>query len=267
MLSDAQVFSKTFHMVCSSERCMLIVQDILQRQKSAGLDQSARPIFVWEPVPDLCTPEELEKFLEACRVVDVVSPNELELGMMFSRPGWNEANEQDRKLVQEILQSGIGLESQGTLVIRAGKEGSYSYSKGQKGLWLPAYHQSQSDQTSKVVDPTGAGNSFLGALAQGMISQGRKPGHTIDNVLAASDGWSKIKATWGNESQVPQALICATVVAGFVVEQIGVPTISKAKDGSELWNETGFNERLRNYTQRLCTTLKQLPQNHEWMKD
>ncbi|OKL64070.1 hypothetical protein UA08_00780 [Talaromyces atroroseus] len=267
MLSDAQIFSKTFHMVCSSERCMLIVQDILQRQKSAGLGRSARPIFVWEPVPDLCTPEEHVKFLEACRVVDVVSPNELELGMMFGRPGWNETNEDDRKLVQSILLSGIGPESQGTLVIRAGKDGSYSYSKGQKGLWLPAYHQSQSGQASKVVDPTGAGNSFLGALAQGMISQGRKPSHVINDVLASSDAWNEIKFQWGNDGQVPKALVCATVVAGFVVEQIGVPTISTAEDGSELWNETGFSERLRNYTQRLCTTLKQLPQNHEWMKN
>lgn len=250
-------------MVCSSERCILIVQDIVERRRLAGLSHSARPIFVWEPVPDLCTPEEQDKFFAACRVVDLVSPNELELGMMFGRSEWNRANDDDRKLVQRILQSGIGPESQGTLVIRAGKDGSYAYSKGKKGLWLPAYHQLQ----SKVIDPTGAGNSFLGALAQGMVSKGRKPCQIMDDTLATSEGWDKIKAKWGNDGQIPHALICATVAAGFVVEQIGVPTISTAHDGSELWNETGFNERLRNYTQRLCTTLEQLPQDHEWVID
>lgn len=265
MLSNAQLFSKTFHMVCSSERCIHVVEEILRRRDSASSDTPARPIFVWEPVPDLCTPEEQEKFLAACRVVDLVSPNELELGMMFGRPGWHEADEDDRKLVQKILESGIGPENKGTLVIRAGKDGSYSYSRGRKGLWLPAYHQSEFDQGSKVVDPTGAGNSFLGALAQGMVSKDREPGKIMDSVLAKSDNWNKIKNKWGNAGQIPQALICATVAAGFVVEQIGVPTITKV-NGDETWNGTRFNERLRNYTQRLCQTLEQFPQDHEWLK-
>ncbi|KAE8554422.1 hypothetical protein EYB25_002961 [Talaromyces marneffei] len=264
MLSNAQLFSKTFHMVCSSERCIHIVQEILRRRESVSSNQSARPIFVWEPVPDLCTPEEQEKFLAACRVVDLVSPNELELGMMFGRSGWHESDEGDRKLVQKILESGIGPEKKGALVIRAGKDGSYSYAKGQKGLWLPAYHQSESDQVSKIVDPTGAGNSFLGALAQGMISKDREPCQIMDDILAKSDNWNKIKNKWGNNGQIPQALICATVAAGFVVEQIGVPTIATT-NGYETWNGTGFSERLRNYTQRLCKTLEQFPQDHEWV--
>ena len=76
MLSDTQMWSKTFHMVCSASRCISIVQHILQRREElhkAGkapstLDASKRPIFVWEPVPDLCTPEEQEKFFAANQV-------------------------------------------------------------------------------------------------------------------------------------------------------------------------------------------------------
>jgi sugar/nucleoside kinase (ribokinase family) len=200
-------------------------------------------------------------------MVDMVSPNELELGMMFGRPGWNEADPADRRLVQNILQSGIGFDNQGTLVIRAGKDGSYAYSSGRKGIWLPAYHETRADQTSKVIDPTGAGNSFLGALAQGMISEGR-PGHQLlDITLASSSPWEKIKTRWGNEGQVPKALICATVAAGFVVEQIGVPTVSMVEDGRETWNGTEFTERLRIYTQRLCKTLEQSPPDHDWLED
>ncbi|KAJ5832104.1 hypothetical protein N7474_000415 [Penicillium riverlandense] len=258
MLSDTQVWSRTFHMVCSASRCISIVQDILRRrdalhqagQAPSTTHASNRPIFVWEPVPDLCTPEEQEKFFEANRVVDVVSPNHLELGMMFDQPGWTE---ESTELVQKILDSGVGPDGKGCLVIRAGKDGSYAYSRNQK-IWLPAYHQPNSSGTTAVLDPTGAGNSFLGALAQGMVSAGRAPFQVIDSVLEQSENWRKEVDAWGQQRDLLLALICATVAAGFVVEQIGVPQISGAGNGRELWNQSEFTERLRLYTQRLFRT-------------
>lgn len=250
MLSESQVLSKTFHMVCSASRCMSIVQEILQRRQQLGKTHAERPIFVWEPVPNLCTPEEQEAFFAASRVVDVVSPNELELGMMFDQPGWSEQSEHGRQLVRKILESGIGPEGNGHLVIRAGKDGSYSYSQTQR-IWLPAYHEPKSGATA-VVDPTGAGNSFLGALAQGMVSEGRGPASVVDNILATSDEWVKEFESWGAQRHVLIALIFATVAAGFVVEQIGVPQTSVSGDGQELWNGTGFKDRVRLYAERLC---------------
>lgn len=271
MLSDAQVFSRTFHMVCSAERCIYIVEEILRRRQElqqkgdVPASRSGRPIFVWEPVPDRCTPEDQDRFFAASRMVDVVSPNELELGMMFGCQGWKETRVEDQELVKRILHSGIGPEGNGVLVIRAGKDGSYSYSRNHKGLWLPAYHQPNPNQRSPVVDPTGAGNSFLGALAQGMISEGRKPIQVIESVLESSDAWKQIIHTWGGNGQVPKALICATTAAGFVVEQIGVPSVTRGAGEKELWNGTEFTERLRIYTQRLCRTLEESPQTHDWL--
>ncbi|GLA95401.1 hypothetical protein AtubIFM57143_002409 [Aspergillus tubingensis] len=269
MLSDAQVFSKTFHMVCSSSRCISIVQTILRRReelqragKAPQVEHAAkRPIFVWEPVPDLCTPEEQERFLAANQVVDVVSPNELELGMMFGQPGWSEDTDYGKSIVKKILESGIGPDGNGHLVIRAGKDGSYSYSRSQR-VWLPAYHQPSASGVSAVVDPTGAGNSFLGALTQGMVSAGRKPANLIDSVLAGSTAWQEAVQAAAQHSQVLTALIFATVAASFVVEQIGVPRMSTSSDGKELWNETEFTERVRLYTQRLYRTLEESPQKH-----
>lgn len=129
MLSSSQVFSRTFHMVCSASRCISMVEEIMQRREqllsegkaSADSYATGRPIFVWEPVPDLCTPEEQEKFFAANKVVDVVSPNELELGMMFGQPGWSEESEFGKNIVNRILESGIGPQGGGLLVIRAGK--------------------------------------------------------------------------------------------------------------------------------------------------
>ncbi|KAJ6180894.1 hypothetical protein N7519_011355 [Penicillium mononematosum] len=269
MLSDSQVWSKTFHMVCSASRCISIVQDILQRrdelQKAGKAPPAAhafkRPIFVWEPVPDLCTPEEQDKFFAANKVVDVVSPNHMELGMMFDHPGWTEESQLGQQLVQRITDSGIGPDGNGMLVIRAGKEGSYAYSKSGK-IWLPAYHQPDASGATTVIDPTGAGNSFLGALAQGMVTAGREPFQVIGSVLSNSKTWNKAIESWGDYQHYPMALICATVAAGFVVEQIGVPQIDVDGNGKELWNQTEFTERVRLYTQRLLRTLEESPQRH-----
>lgn len=268
MLSDEQVTSKSFHMVCSSERAIRIVEEISRRRKVLQPDQTSKPVFVWEPVPDRCTPEDQDKFLAACRVVDIVSPNELELGMMFGRPGWNENNNGDREIVHKILRSGIGEDGNGAIVIRAGKHGCYAYGKGQRRIWLPAYHQPTPEGQSSVVDPTGAGNSFLGALAQGMVSSDdRLPMQIITSNLAGSATWSKLIDTWGNKSQVLKALICAISAAGFAVEQIGVPNVSRTEDGSECWNGTRFTERLHMYTQRLCKVLEESSQTQNWLTE
>ncbi|KAJ5161569.1 hypothetical protein N7492_006961 [Penicillium capsulatum] len=269
MLSEAQVWSRTFHMVCSASRCISIVRHIMNRRDEllkAGRAPSTggittRPIFVWEPVPDLCTPQEQEKFFAANRVVDVVSPNHLELGMMFDQPSWSEEADEGQHLVRRIIESGIGPNGDGSLVIRAGKEGSYAFSRAQK-LWLPAYHQPGDSGATAVVDPTGAGNSFLGALAQGMVSAGRESFNVIESTMSHSDTWRKALSSWGPRKDLPMALICATVAAGFVVEQIGVPDISAGVNGKELWNQDEFTERVRLYTQRLFKTVEESPQRH-----
>ena len=268
MLSNAQILSKTFHMVCSASRCLSIVHEILQRRKelqqagqtSSALQDTERPIFVWEPVPDLCTPEEQDNFFAASRVVDVVSPNHLELGTMFNQPGWTEVSEDSQRLVSKIIDTGIGPLNNGCLVIRAGKHGSYAFSKAGK-IWLPAYHQPDISGTH-VIDPTGAGNSFLGALAQGMVSRGREPFEIIQTILSPSSAWKEALDTWGPHRDLPLALICATVAAGFVVEQIGVPEIYMDANGREMWNQSVFTERVRLYTQRLLRTLETSPQRH-----
>ncbi|PLB43588.1 PfkB family carbohydrate kinase [Aspergillus steynii IBT 23096] len=266
MLSDSQVLSKTFHMVCSASRCISIVQEILRRREELQRGSQAsspleRPIFVWEPVPDLCTPEEQEMFFAANRVVDVVSPNELELGLMFGQSGWCEDEQFGQDIVRRILESGIGPDGAGHLVIRAGKDGSYSYSRAQR-IWLPAYHQPAASGSSPVVDPTGAGNSFLGALAQGLVGAGEGPTRVIGSVFASSVNWKDALKANGDRDHILEALVFATVAASFVVEQIGVPRMSTSTEGRELWNETEFTERVRLYTQRLYKSVEESPRKH-----
>lgn len=248
-----------------------MVDEIVQRRqqlrdegKAPADDEYAtqRPVFVWEPVPDRCTPEEQAVFFKAARAVDVVSPNELELGLMFGQEGWREDRAFGQEIVRQILQSGIGPDRQGMLVIRAGKDGSYAYTQPQqpqKRVWLPAYHEPGSSGAAAVVDPTGAGNSFLGALAQGMVTTDREPDRVVQAVLGEScQPWNEAITHW--QGYLP-ALVFATVAAGFVVEQIGVPQL-QSSGSTELWNGSEFTERVRLYTERLYRTLAQSPHAH-----
>ncbi|RKF59564.1 Protein MAK32 [Erysiphe neolycopersici] len=112
-------------------------------------------------------------------------------------------------------------------------------------LWLPAYFDTlnESKHQSQIIDPTGAGNSFLGALA-----------------LALARGIALEEAVcWG------------TVAASFMLEQVGVPVCSKdtrKKDKNikdvnfttitddeceyeESWNEDSVSKRLDEFLQRV----------------
>lgn len=95
-------------------------------------------------------------------MVDVVSPNDSELAAQFGKKSWR-PDEEGQSIVTAILRKGIGRQGTGMLVIRAGGQGCYAFRRG-VSLRLPAYHQQQ----SRVIDPTGAGNAFLGALAKAL---------------------------------------------------------------------------------------------------
>lgn len=251
------VFSKSFHMVCSASRCCEIVHGVLERRENLRRElkdlpstANQRPIFVWEPVPDLCCPDELEKFYEAIRLVDIVSPNDSELAGYFGKTEWDFKDPNDRKIVETIVDAGISPEGTGILVVRAGKRGCCAFSRG-KSILLPAC------QGLNVVDPTGAGNAFLGALAEGLVCSRRHTiSHHITSVLGQSKAWIDTCDAWGDEGKIPMALIYATVAASFVIEQIGMPTISVAGGKEECWNGISYAERLSSFANMLKAKLE-----------
>lgn len=177
-----------------------------------------RPIMIWEPVPDLCTPEELDNTLEALQYVDVISPNHEELASLcsFSHP-----ESVDKDAVEEqanrLLSHGIG-DGGGAVVVRVGKEGCYVLGKTVSG-WVPAYHT----ESKRVVDPTGGGNGFLGGFAVGIVR---------------SDG------------DVMEAALYGNVAASYCIEQVGVPNLHK-DDSGETWNADRPAHRLEKMRRRL----------------
>jgi hypothetical protein len=80
--------AKAFHIICSPNRCRELVGDILAlRKEHADEGSYVRPLFIWEPVPDLCTPDELLNCTNALPLVDVCSPNHAELAGFMGGDG------------------------------------------------------------------------------------------------------------------------------------------------------------------------------------
>lgn len=138
--------AKTFHMVCSADRCRELVSDLiaLRKDEAPPEDDSeeggeggggggggggyTRPIIIWEPVPDLCTPDELLKLTNCLPLVDVCSPNHSELAAFMGDSGVDpDTGEISTAAVERACEQLLGSMplSSFTLVVRAGEKGCY----------------------------------------------------------------------------------------------------------------------------------------------
>jgi len=215
--------SKSFHLICSPQRCIELVEGIVEKRQALDR-QLARPLFIWEPVPDLCVPAALEDTINALRFVDVVSPNHAEFAGLFDVSGTTQSGDVERAVMEDCcrkLTSSIDLSRRLDIVVRAGKDGCCVFSRTDhdKIQWLPAYH---SQNQSAVVDPTGGGNGFLGGFAVGLV-------RTKDAVEAA---------------------IWASVSASLCIEQVGMPILGHSSTGDETWNGVVVGDRLHEFKQR-----------------
>lgn len=235
-LTPTLLASRSFHLICSPLRCVELVNGILAR-RPPGLQ---KPLFIWEPVPDLCTPEELANTFDALPFVDVISPNHAELAALFGYLADSEDGNVDRFNVEacstKLLEAAARKRTSLAVVVRAGREGCYvaSYSPSVPNIytkksnvatkWLPAYHGSSPD---KVVDPTGGGNGFLGGFAVGLV----------------------------RAKDVVEAAIWGAVSASFAIEQVGVPTLMPGEGaGHERWNGVVVEERIDEFKKRCLST-------------
>lgn len=237
--------SKTYHLICEPSRCINLVAEILAKRRDIldGYphlrDTFIIPIFVWEPIEGSCRPSELDSFYKALKVVDVFSPNERELGLLFSGPNRGEDKLMPRELLhrrcQQLLALGFG-KKPSAVVVRMGASGCLIASHS-RFVDLPAYHTPPTDSAPEELtawqenktetwDVTGGGNAFLGGYCVGLLS---RPNDQIDNF-----GFTEFElaATYGS------------VAASFAIEQIGMPTLSQSGDGKELWNGDGKSVKI-----------------------
>ncbi|KAL5365832.1 Ribokinase-like protein [Aspergillus floccosus] len=218
LANAALLNSKAFHFLDSPQSIGPRVSALLARRAGAGIRE--RPLIIWEPAPPSCKPENLPGCLDAVSLVDVFSPNHLELLALYGEsPPATLDKVHIEDLTAQFLQNDVGPDGKGTVIVRAGECGCVVSTPEIVPTWLPPFYDSHDD---KVVDPTGAGNAFLGAYAVGFIE--------TESVIEA--------ACYGS------------VGASFAIEQVGMP--EKSTDGEEeLWNGVNVLSRLREYTSRL----------------
>ncbi|KAB5535248.1 hypothetical protein GE09DRAFT_1143170, partial [Coniochaeta sp. 2T2.1] len=132
------LFAKSFHIISGPNRCRELVNEIIGLRKDAAErgegpgGEYTRPIFVWEPVPDLCTPDELLNCTNTLPLIDVCSPNHAELAGFMGTSGILADGSPDTGAVEaacEQLLASMPLQSY-TLVVRAGKRGCYIAKNG-----------------------------------------------------------------------------------------------------------------------------------------
>jgi len=222
-------YGPAMHLICSPQRAQIVRKELFSALKLAeDASPPTAPWLIWEPVPDLCTPENRDEMFKTLPLVDVISPNHDELAGFFAdlpqTTSIKDTKEGIEELARRLLEVGVGQESSGAVVVRAGHRGSFVISKN-VNFWLPAYYASEEDNShKKVVDTTGAGNSFLGGLGAGLAQ------------------------TKGN---LVYAVAMGIVAASFVIEQIGTPVLESKEGQPERWNGVRVDERMEEYVKRV----------------
>ncbi|KAK9365876.1 Ribokinase-like protein [Lipomyces kononenkoae] len=209
--------SRTFHVISSPDRAQDLINGIIEQRNSLKKDLPL-PVIAWEPVPDLCTPEHLGACLAALPMVSILTPNAAEAAAFFGLP-----EPFEKEAIESVALRFLPFMRQdAAIVIRAGAQGCFVLSKERK-LWLEAYHTPFPD---RVIDPTGAGNTFVGGMCAGYV-------------LSNGD--------------IIEASIYGNVAAGLSIEQVGIAklTLAGADVQSELWNGSEVMTRLKEYKTRI----------------
>jgi sugar/nucleoside kinase (ribokinase family) len=160
---------------------------------------NVRPLYVWEPQAKSCSPQTFQHHKAVVEKVDIFSPNHAELGSFFT-PSSNGTVVFNKATVEQHARAFMPASPPRPFctIIRCAEHGCFvlsTSSSGEESMWLPAYHLPGSNS---VVDPTGAGNAFLGGAAMGYLQHG-------DFAMAAAYG---------------------SVAASFAVEKVGMPDIA-----------------------------------------
>ncbi len=158
--------------------------------------------------------------LSSLDYVDILSPNAEEAASFFglTEPDTKPEIEKVGEKFLPYLTKTKG-DFTASICIRAGKQGCVIMNSTGYKKWFPAYHS----DSSKVIDPTGGGNSFIGGFSAGLV---------------LSNGDLETAAIYGN------------VAAGLAIEQIGTPKL-EYRDGEEIWNGISGDQRIHNYRERL----------------
>jgi sugar/nucleoside kinase (ribokinase family) len=271
-LTHQLLFSKSFHMVCSPTRCIELVTGILRKRKASN-HYAEKPLFIWEPVPDLCTPTELLNCTNALPYVDICSPNHAELAGFMGDPDLGldpETGEVDTQAVERACEQLLGsmpLQSF-ALVIRCGAKGCFVAKNGGRS------------RRPSVVKRKRPRNHARGGLTLDMdmealfaglmngegsferdpvpvdpgIEWWLPPVHSGEKVVDPTGGGNGflggLAVALARGKGVEEAAAWGSVAASFAIEQVGMPELGVDKEGRETWNGVRVEERLQEFMRR-----------------
>ncbi|KAG8990096.1 hypothetical protein FRB90_001916 [Tulasnella sp. 427] len=213
-----------------------------------------QPILVYEPFEGACTPAEYPKLAAILNKIDILrclnlanysklfnlstlslplplSPNAEEALRMLEIP-----LPVTKDKVEEAATAFVKAGVKSCVIIRSAGLGAYALETrpGARGFWVPAFWTTT--DAERIVDVTGAGNSFLGGLAAGLAKSG---GDLKEGVVLTS----------------PFRMLYASVSASFTIEQCGLPTVTRTSSSAkELWNGDDPYRRLADLRNRTVTS-------------
>jgi len=267
-LTDDLLLSKSFHLICSPLRCVDLVTTINHKRKRLQPDLE-KPIIIWEPVPDLCTPGEVMNCSNALPYIDICSPNQAELAGFLGDTSLclTPSGEIDTAAVQlscEQMLDSMPLQNY-TLVIRCGPKGCYMAKNGGRikkkkkkrtvrqrgGLTMDMNMESlfsglltedlEAERERFSVDADPGLDRWIPAYFQG----GEEGGHKVVDPTGGGNGFlGGLAVALARGKNIEEAAIWGSVAASFAIEQVGMPVLGKSQAGKETWNGVVVQERL-----------------------
>lgn len=207
--------SESLHFICSPQRCEEMVKKLIKAQNNDASEQVLNTVIIWEPIPDLCTLENLPACQRVLKYVDILTPNSEEASRFFGLPEYftkPEIESVGKKFLPYLAKKTNKIKSSG-IAIRCGALGILVMTNDGYQKWFPAYQAVNPE--AAIVDCTGAGNTSCGAFV---------------TALCLTSSWEI-------------AAIVANIAAGICIETLDMPKL----EGCAKWNGVEFEQRLRNY--------------------
>lgn len=209
--------SKSFHFVCSPNRCIELLDELKSTSKNVN-----DVVIAWEPIPDCCTPDFLAETLNVLHKIDILTPNAAECAMFFG-----EEEPTDRFNCERIAKKFIKymIKPESGIVLRCGKLGSFYLKNTGELKWFPAYHEAgKDDGLNRIVDPTGCGNTYVGAFTTAFVKY---------------------------KKDYDKSCLYATIASGACIEQHGLPKLEfHHETGEEFWNGISVTKRIELYLEK-----------------
>ncbi|KAJ1331742.1 ribokinase [Microdochium nivale] len=269
-LDSSLITARSFHLICSPNRCRELVNEIRSRRSEvAGKDGTnlPKPIFIWEPVPDLCTPDELLNCTNTLPLVDICSPNHSELAGFMGDDGLDpETGEISTRAIERACEQLLGsmpLQSF-SLVVRAGEKGCYLARNGGRKRKLRSIEGRRKKPAALLHGPLRPEMDmealFAGLMQDSDGSVTREeievdPGverwipayHTDkDKVVDPTGGGNAflggLAVALARGKSLEEAAAWGTVAASFAIEQVGMPTLGQETTTYESGEGTPLHE-------------------------